>query len=128
MHSKGEYGTYRIYCWAPQICPEMEQEGKEIEINRIEAIRKSLKGNFIWRGKSIAVHQYLMECIEKGEKGLKALDVMPRYLHILRRIRRRKTSADILKRWFEREGEMEEKISYLVNRIWEKTKKNQPLI
>lgn len=112
--------------WSRRAYPDL----KEIEINRIEAIRKSLKGNFIWRGKSIATHQYLMECIEKAEKGLKALDVMPRYLHILRRrIRRRKTSADILKRWFERrEGEMEEKISYLVNRIWEKTKKNQPLI
>lgn len=102
---------------------------KEIEINRIEAIKNSIKGNFIWNGKSIATKNYLMDCIEKAEKGIKAFGIRPRYLHILRRrVEKKKTSADIIKRWFRKGDDEKEKIAYLVNRIWEYTKKNKCII
>ncbi|RLF46623.1 MAG: hypothetical protein DRN29_04900 [Thermoplasmata archaeon] len=102
---------------------------KEIEINRLEAIKESIRGNFIWSGKSISIRDYLMENIEKAEKGLKSLDVQPRYLQILkRRIIRKKTPADVIRRWFRRGDDEKERIAYLVNRIWDHTRKNRPII
>ncbi len=102
---------------------------KEIEINRLEAIKESIRGNFIWSGKSISIRDYLMENIEKAEKGLKSLDAQPRYLQILkRRIIRKKTPADVIRRWFRRGGDEKEGIAYLVNKIWEHTIKNRPII
>ncbi|MCD6367545.1 MAG: hypothetical protein J7L45_00500 [Candidatus Aenigmarchaeota archaeon] len=103
---------------------------KEIEINRIEAIRKSLKGEFVWNGKSIDVKEYLLEGIKKAEKGLKLLGFKPKHLNIIkRRVEKRKTSGDVIKRWFEkRDGDVNEKVAYLVNRIWKHTKDNKPIV
>jgi len=110
--------------WSRQELPPL----KEIEINRIEAIKEGIKGEFIWNGKKIAAINYLMESIEKAEKGIKSLDTNVRYLHIIRRrIRKKKSCADTIKRWFARKEEPEEKIAYIVNRVWEYTSKNQPL-
>lgn len=112
--------------WSRQDFPSL----KEIEINRIEAIRKSIKGEFIWNGKSVPARDYLIESIEKAEKGIKTLGCRPRYLDIIRRrVEKRKTSGDVIRRWFERkEGSIEERVAYLVNRIWEHTRKNSPLV
>ena len=101
---------------------------KEIEVNRIEAIRKSLKGEFIWNGKSVDVRRYLAQCIERAEKGLEELDTKPRYINCLkRRVRKRRSSADVIKGWYRR-GSEGDKIAYLVNRVWEHTIKNRPII
>jgi len=110
--------------WSRQDYPSL----KEIEINRIEAIKNSIKGNFIWNGKTIPVKKQIGESIEKAEKGLKVLDSNPRYLRVLKkRLIKKKTSADVVRRWYERANE-NNKIEYLVNKIWEHTKKNSPLI
>ena len=110
--------------WSRQDYPSL----KEIEINRIEAIKNSIKGNFIWNGKTIPVKKQIGESIEKAEKGLKALDSNPRYLRVLKkRLIKKKTSADVVRRWYERANE-NNKIEYLVNKIWEHTRKNSPLI
>ncbi|MCD6481139.1 MAG: hypothetical protein J7L31_02560 [Thermoplasmata archaeon] len=101
---------------------------KEIEVNRIEAIRKSLKGEFIWNGKSTNVRDFLTQCIEKAEKGLEELDTKPRYIHCLkRRVRKKRVSADVVRGWYRR-GSEGDKIAYVVNRVWEHTKKNRPII
>ena len=110
--------------WSRQDYPSL----KEIEINRIEAIKNSIKGNFMWNGKTVPVRRQLMEGIGKAEKGLRALDSNPRYLRVLKkRVIKKKTSADIIRRWYERANE-NNKIEYLVNKIWEHTKKNRPII
>ena len=104
--------------WSRQEPPSL----KEIEINRIEAIKEGLNGKFIWNGKSILVSKYMAENIEKAEKGIKSLDTNVRYLNILKRgIKRKKSSADIIRRWYNRSNE--EKVAYIVNKIWEYTKK-----
>ncbi|MCD6447974.1 MAG: hypothetical protein J7L58_02875 [Thermoplasmata archaeon] len=111
--------------WSRQAFPSL----KEIEINRIEAIKNSIRGKFIWGGKSVEAKEYLLSSIEKAEKGIRAFNIRPRYLHILkRRVEKRKTSADIVKRWFRRGDSEEERIAYLVNRIWEHTRKNKCII
>jgi len=112
--------------WSRQDFPSL----KEIEINRIEAIRKSIKGEFIWNGKSIPTKDYLMESIEKAEKGLKTLGCKPRYLDLIkRRVQKKRTSGDVIRRWFERSnGSIEERVAQLVNKIWEHTRKNRPLV
>ena len=111
--------------WSRQAFPSL----KEIEINRIEAIKNSIRGKFIWGGKSVEAKEYLLSSIEKAEKGIRAFNIRPRYLHILkRRVEKRKTSADIVKRWFRRGDSEEERIAYLVNRVWEHTRKNKCII
>ena len=48
----------------------------------------------------------MAENIEKAEKGIKSLDTNVRYLNILkRRIKRKKSSADIIRRWYNRSNE-----------------------
>ncbi len=111
--------------WSRQAFPSL----KEIEINRIEAIKNSIKGKFIWGGKAVKAREYLLSSIEKAEKGVRTFGIRPRYLHILRRrVEKGKTSADVVKRWFKRGDSEEERIAYLVNRIWEHTKKNKCII
>ena len=111
--------------WSRQELPPL----KEIEINRIEAIKEGLKGDFIWNGKKVTILNYIMEGMEKAEKGIKALDTNVRYLNILRRrIKRKKSCADTLKRWYAKNDDVDEKIAYIVNRVWKHTSKNQPLI
>ncbi|KAA0000332.1 MAG: hypothetical protein FE047_01680 [Thermoplasmata archaeon] len=103
---------------------------KEIEINRTEAIKEALRGKFIWNGKSINVKDYLSMNIEKAEKGIESLDSKARYLHILkRRIKKRKTSSDVIKRWYKRcSGNIHERVGELINKIWEYTRKNKPIL
>ena len=113
--------------WGRQQLPSL----REIEINRIEAIKNSMRGRFVWNGKSISTQEYLRECIEKAEKGIRYFYDHPRYLHILKtRVERKKTSADIIRNWYKKmEGETEEeKIAKLVNKIWKHTLKNKPLL
>ena len=113
--------------WSRQDLPTL----REIEINRAEAIKKSLKSNFIWYGKSILARDYLKECIEKAEKGINYFYDHPRYLPILKsRIEKKINSSDVIRRWYKRyEGETEEeKIAKIVNRIWKHTVKNKPII
>ncbi|RLF26976.1 MAG: hypothetical protein DRN01_03580, partial [Thermoplasmata archaeon] len=113
--------------WGRQQLPSL----REIEINRIEAIKNSIRGRFVWNGKSISTQEYLRECIEKAEKGIKHFYDHPKYLHILKtRVERKKTSADIIRNWYKKmEGETEEeKIAKLVNKIWKHTLKNKPLL
>lgn len=112
--------------WSRRYFPSLE----EIEMNRAEAIKESIKGEFIWSGKSIEARKYLMECIEKAERGIKSLDTYPRYLNILkRRVGRKMVSADVIRRWYNKgSGSTEEKVEELVNRIWEHTVKNKPVI
>jgi len=111
--------------WSRQELPPL----KEIEINRIEAIKEGMKGEFIWNGKKVSALNYIMEGIEKAEKGIKSLDTNVRYLNIIRRrIKKRKSCADTIKRWYAKNDELEEKIAYIVNRIWNHTSKNKPLI
>ena len=113
--------------WGRQPLPSL----REIEINRIEAIKNSLKGRFIWNGKSISTKDYLKQCLEKAEKGVRYFYDHPRYLHILKtRVERRKTSADMIRIWYKRmEGEKEdERIAKLVNKIWRHTLKNKPIL
>ena len=101
---------------------------KEIEVNRIEAIRKSLRGEFIWGGKSIDARDYLIQCIERAERGLEELDTKPRYIQCLkRRVKKKKASADVIRGWYRR-GSEGDKIAYVINRVWEHTKKNRPII
>jgi len=77
----------------------------------------------------VEAKEYLLSSIEKAEKGIRAFNIRPRYLHILkRRVEKRKTSADIVKRWFRRGDSEEERIAYLVNRVWEHTRKNKCII
>ncbi len=113
--------------WGRQPLPSL----REIEINRIEAIKNSLKGRFVWNGKSISTKDYLKQCLEKAEKGVRYFYDHPRYLHILKtRVEKRRTSADVIRIWYKRmEGESEEeKIAKLVNRIWRHTLKNKPIL
>lgn len=112
--------------WSRQEFPSL----KEIEINRIEAIKKSLSGEFIWNGKSIDVKDYLMNGIEKAEKGIKTLGCNPRYLNIIkRRVKKRRTSGDVIRRWYRKSsGSVDEKVASLVNKIWEHTRKNEPIV
>ncbi|MCD6474055.1 MAG: hypothetical protein J7K47_04020 [Thermoplasmata archaeon] len=111
--------------WSRQELPPI----KEIEINRIEAIKEGLRGEFIWNGKKVSVSNYMMEGIEKAERGIKALDTNARYLNILRRrVKRKKSCADTIKRWYARKDDVEEKIAYIVNRVWQHTSRNQPII
>jgi gamma-glutamyl:cysteine ligase YbdK (ATP-grasp superfamily) len=112
--------------WSRQEFPSL----KEIEINRIEAIKKSLKGEFIWNGKSVDVKDYLIDGVEKAEKGVKTLGCKPYYMNIIRRrIRKRRTSGDVIRRWYGRgDGQVEERVASLVNRIWEHTRKNVPIV
>lgn len=111
--------------WSRQEFPSL----KEIEINRMEAIRKSLKGEFIWNGKSVDVKNYLTVGVEKAEKGIKTLGCKPRYMNMIRRrIRKRRTSGDVIKRWYGRSGEVDERVASLVNKIWEHTRKNVPIV
>ncbi|RLF63943.1 MAG: hypothetical protein DRN31_01355, partial [Thermoplasmata archaeon] len=112
--------------WSRQEFPSL----KEIEINRIEAIKKSLRGEFIWNGKSIDVKDYLMNGIEKAEKGIKTLGCNPRYLNIIkRRVKKRRTSGDVIRRWYGKSsGSVDEKVASLVNKIWEHTRKNEPIV
>jgi len=112
--------------WSRQEFPSL----KEIEINRIEAIKKSLRGEFIWNGKSIDVKDYLMSGIEKAEKGIKTLGCNPRYLNIIkRRVKKRRTSGDVIRRWYGKSsGSVDEKVASLVNKIWEHTRKNEPIV
>ncbi|RLF50053.1 MAG: hypothetical protein DRN24_07205, partial [Thermoplasmata archaeon] len=113
--------------WSRQVLPAFH----EIEINRIEAIKNSLKGVFIWNGKSIPVKEYLLDGIKKAEKGIEYFYDHPRYLHILKtRVEKKTTSADVLRRWYKKlEGEsIEEKVAKIVNRIWRHTLKNKPIL
>ena len=113
--------------WSRQPLPSL----REIEINRIEAIKCSLKGKFFWNGKSISAKNYLMETIKKAEKGIEYFYDHPRYLHILKtRIAKKTTSADILRRWYKKlEGKtVEEKVATIVNKIWRHTLKNKPIL
>ena len=112
--------------WSRQEFPSL----KEIEINRIEAIKKSLKGEFVWNGKFVDVKDYLMNGVEKAEKGVKTLGCKPRYMNIIRRrIRKRKTSGDVVRRWYGKgSGAAEERVASLVNKIWEHTRKNSPIV
>ncbi|HDN50919.1 MAG TPA: hypothetical protein ENG06_04000 [Thermoplasmatales archaeon] len=112
--------------WSRQDFPSM----KEIEINRMEAIKESVRGTFVWFGKAVPAKTYLLECIEKAEKGLQALDAHPRYLHLLkRRVRKRKTCADVVRKWYRRSsGSVDERVASLVNRVWEHTRKNDPIL
>lgn len=112
--------------WSRQEFPSL----KEIEINRIEAIKKSLSGEFIWGGRSVDVKDYLMKGIEKAEKGIKTLGCNPRYLNIIRRrVKKRRTSGDVIRRWYRKSGgSVDEKVASLVNKIWEHTRKNTPIV
>lgn len=112
--------------WSRQEFPSL----KEIEINRIEAIKKSLSGEFIWGGRSVDVKDYLMKGIEKAEKGIKTLGCNPRYLNIIRRrVKKRRTSGDVIRRWYRKSGgSVDEKVTSLVNKIWEHTRKNTPIV
>ncbi|RLF56902.1 MAG: hypothetical protein DRN27_08850, partial [Thermoplasmata archaeon] len=113
--------------WSRQTFPTL----REIEVNRIEAIKKSLKGNFIWNGQSISARDYLRECIEKAEKGINYFYDHPRYLSILKtRIEKKTNSADVLRRWYKHlEGESQkEKIAKIVNMVWKHTLKNKPIL
>ena len=103
---------------------------QEIEINRNEAIKESVRGKFIWNGKSVYARKYLLECIEKAEKGIKLFDTQPRYLNILRRrARKGKTCADIIRRWYRRNADStDERIAEVAEKIWKHTKKNQPIL
>jgi len=111
--------------WSRQDFPPL----KEIEMNRMEAIRNSLNGKFIWNGRGIEIKTHMMEAINKAGKGIKSLDAEAKYLDILRRrVRKRKTAADVIKRWYAKGDDTEERIANLVEKVWEKTRKNQPLI
>lgn len=103
---------------------------QEIRINRTEAIKESVKSKFIWNGKSVYARKYLMECIEKAERGIKLLDSQPRYLNILkRRVRKGKTCADVIRRWYKRNGDsIDERVAEVVEKIWKHTRKNQPIL
>ena len=101
---------------------------KEIEVNRIEAVKKSIRGEFVWNGKSVGIKEYLSQCIERAEKGLEELDTKPRYIQCLkRRVKKRKVSADVIRGWYRR-GSEGDKVAYVVNRVWEHTRKNRPII
>jgi len=101
---------------------------KEIEVNRIEAVKKSIRGEFVWNGKSVGIREYLGQCIERAEKGLEELDTKPRYIQCLkRRVKKRKVSADVIRGWYRR-GSEGDKVAYVVNRVWEHTRKNRPII
>lgn len=103
---------------------------QEIEINRNEAIKESVRGKFIWNGKSVYVKKHLLESIEKAEKGIKLFDTQPRYLNILRRrVRKGKTCADVIRRWYRRNADsIDERIAEVVEKIWRHTRKNQPIL
>ena len=113
--------------WSRQIFPPP----REIEINRIEAIKKSIRGTFVWSGRSVSAKDYLKECIEKAEKGIEYFYDHPRYLHILKtRVEKKTTSADVLRNWYKKleDETVEEKIAKIVNKIWKHTKRNKPIL